>query len=273
VSGAFRSTLPSSLQGARGSLARAAGTVRALALALVTGAASSCAGDSSDQDQEGVCPRASAIVNGVDQVPPELGSAAAGVVALLLRRQVTAEIVKDSLCTGVRIEGGHVVTAGHCMAEEPEPTLHVEGGATAPAPACAFAQTEELWQPRVHPILDVAVLDGVQPVDAAVPICSSPPSVGARAFVAGYGLDETGSAGRRRFLETRIVTATEEAIEAQSDASAGPCVGDSGAPLFVESPAGWCVAGALSNGSSDCRGRDQYVALSPLGAWIGFGSP
>jgi len=266
VSGAFRSNLRGTFRGACRSLARGSGIVRAAALGLVTGLASSCAGAGSDPD--GVCARASAIVNGSEQVPPELESAAVGVVALLFRRQLAGGALADTLCTGVRVEGGHVVTAAHCVAEEPVPAIAVFTGGEAPAPECAFAKAVEVWQPRVHPTRDLAVLDEVQPADAAVRICSSTPLADTRAFVAGYGVNESGSAGRRRFLETRIVDATDQAVEAQADTSAGPCVGDSGAPLFVEEAAGWCVAGTLSNGSADCRGRDRYVALPTLRAWI-----
>lgn len=222
------------------------------------------------QDGPTVCSEMRALVNGDSQPPPELGGAASSVVGLRVRRQVGGESL-EQVCSGVRIDDHHVLTAAHCFkSDHAEVALsmgHVLPETDDCAPLVAQDRTDSV-SPRLHPQRDIAVVTTHASLGVATPVCAAPPQPGIRGIVAGYGLDENARLGTRRFLFTRVVSVSDDAIEVRATTEAGACVGDSGGPLFVEQDGAWCVVGILSTGSASCRASDRYVPLLPLSDWL-----
>jgi hypothetical protein len=223
------------------------------------------------------CATRGAIVNGSSDVPAALGAAAASVVGIRLASRLGDQVFEET-CSGAWVDARHVVTAAHCSDGDATFELRLLAGPAAPPiDDCGGAVAGEATLPgaamHVHPAADVAVIDVLAAADGGVlatetPVCDALPAVGARAFVAGFGLTEAGVLGERRYLETFVTRVADDAIDVQSPVEAGACVGDSGGPLFIEQAGAWCVAGSLSAGSASCRGRDRYVPLSALRDWI-----
>jgi S1-C subfamily serine protease len=214
------------------------------------------------------------IYRGSVEPPTSLGSVADSVVAVVIERTVDGRTF-ESLCTGVRIDATHVLSARHCVEGVGRFTVRIVEGPKSDAvhgTSCQPTVSREgdgsagLY---LHPHLDAAILL-VQPLADAVvaPLATSPPKVGAPAILAGYGLDETNQAGTRHFLNSQVLRVVGDFIDTQTSGDAGACEGDSGGPLFLQESEQWRLAGTLSLGSPDCRGVDEYLSVLVLRDWL-----
>jgi hypothetical protein len=93
--------------------------------------------------------------------------------------------------------------------------------------------------------------------------------VGDRATLAGFGLDENGDVGERRFVEETIVEVDDELVVVHGEGESGACTGDSGGPLLLRTASGELrVAGVLSVGSASCVEIDVYQRIGPVADWL-----
>lgn len=175
---------------------------------------------------------------------------------------------RGTICSGVVVAHGVVVTAGHCV--DPEAPTHLRVGYWDPERP--EAQVESA---AVHPELDVAVLfvDAAALPDALDPIPLLDGQVGEAwvgdfAELAGYGGTELGELGSLRFASEAITAVEADSIEVHGRGHSGACGGDSGGPLLARDDQGRVrVIGLLDSGHVSCVQDDHYTRVDALASW------
>lgn len=209
-----------------------------------------------------VCPR---IVNGA--VEPDLFALdswqRSAIVAIYPRH-------RETICTGVFVTPGVVLSAAHCVDPEALMTLAV-GSWDSPADAMTPRRA------MLHPQLDVAVLW----VDPAARAGSGfiPPYDGSMdegwldrsVMLAGVGRTEQGQVGELRFVGEPIVDLLPAAFVVDGEGHRGACGGDSGGPALARDASGRVVVlGLLDTGDPSCLDQDVYTRADALAAWWPF---
>lgn len=195
----------------------------------------------------------------------------------------------DIACTGTLISRSHILTAAHCVyGKEGVDVIFKKYPDTSIAAA--------LWE--AHPdydpvklINDIAVVKLVRPAPAhysAVRFAEkSLIKAGAEVIIAGYGLTSKGSRfdGLLRKAITHITRVVYEPgwfsfwdqpnvimtpfldIDSPFQPQPGACFGDSGGPLYIDTPHGLTLAGVTSFGFN-CDGTSGFANALPYLDWI-----
>jgi hypothetical protein len=192
----------------------------------------------------------------------------AAIVAVTVRRQ---EQAGPALCSGVLVGSGRVLTAAHCVRDTMTADILVE----------LVSREAPLWEAQpvslaLHPTLDLAVLE-IEALPTAIAAGSIPPAASplpglverADVQLAGFGADEHGQIGSRRFNVEAIETLYSDRMLVSAQGMAGACEGDSGGPALMRGPDGHVVVvGILSAGSVTCFGTDTYVRVDAATVWL-----
>lgn len=81
---------------------------------------------------------------------------------------------------------------------------------------------------------------------------------------AGYGTQEDGTIGERRFTAQPISGVDATYVTVDGEGRHGLCGGDSGGPIFYQDTGGQIfVLGALTGGDPSCVGEDNYTRVDP----------
>jgi hypothetical protein len=85
----------------------------------------------------------------------------------------------------------------------------------------------------------------------------------------GFGEDEDGASGHRRFSVERVISIESDYITVSASGLGGACGGDSGGPALTRGNDGevW-IAGILDNGSASCFGEDNYTRVALAEDWL-----
>lgn len=250
-------------------------TVLALLLATATAHA-----DSSSTSGPSESRRTSAIVGGSDVQPGQWPDA----VAVLGSR---------GTCTGTLIAPDVVLTAGHCAGIEPVQIIANtidyagDGGIRA-----HVARTEAYpsWQTSY----DVAVLVLASPVAKVEPrkvgtACTFDAFTrDTKVRLVGFGATNTAGTQRTTHLKQAMTAVTDPECSggagckpqiapggefvAGGTGTADSCFGDSGGPVYFDTPSGVVLVGAVSRGvdgaATPCGGGGIYVRTDKLVSWI-----
>ena len=175
---------------------------------------------------------------------------------------------RATICSGVLVADGVVLTAGHCISDD---SLRV--GTWAPSGWHATVRDVE-----VHPSLDVAVVwidpDRVPDTLTPIPLLQHPIDTqwaGTTVELAGLGATEYGELGQLRFASEPIVALTDDTIVVNGHGESGACTGDSGGPLLAYDDGGRVrVVGVLDEGHVSCVRDDHYTRVDVLAEWWPF---
>jgi hypothetical protein len=191
--------------------------------------------------------------------------------AAVVRLIVAGDGVETPICSGVLIASDRVLTAGHCVRDA------TPGGVTVEfviGDILLLAVHPAGW--AIHPSLDLVVME-IEPLAAELGIGSiptvdaAPPGLGVDADLqlAGFGADQSGQLGSRRFNVERVATLDDAQIAVTADGAAGACAGDSGGPALMRGADGqvW-VVGILRGGTASCFGVDRYVRVDAAASWL-----
>jgi hypothetical protein len=229
----------------------------------------------------GVCSLSGPLAYAIDGGTPARASdqLARATVAITTLEQPQGQ-VGVSRCSGVLIRPNLVLTAGHCVRNNPvgaavvlyngaRPVLTphwVETVARYPAPAGEITSS-----PYVRDIgslsLDVALLRLTEPVRGRRPIpfgrgADAAPS---RLILAGAGLSRNG-VGTLRTAVLRPILITDTGLTVAVSSSARICLGDSGGPVVTAGRGGlrlWGVASAVVDPEGPCG---KIVIIAPARA-------
>lgn len=178
---------------------------------------------------------------------------------------------RETICSGVVVAHGVVVTAGHCV--EPTAPTRLRVGYWDPERPETPVQSA-----TVHPELDVAVLffdasalpewlDPIPLLDGRL----DDAWLGDYAELAGYGGTELGEIGSLRFASEAISALEPGSIEVHGRGHSGACGGDSGGPLLARDDEGRVrVIGLLDSGHVSCVQDDHYSRVDVLASWWPF---
>lgn len=178
---------------------------------------------------------------------------------------------RETICSGVVVTDGVVVTAGHCVEGHTLESLNV--GTWSSTGWQATARDAE-----IHPILDVAVV-WIDPDDAPLALDPIPllegalddDWLGSLVELAGHGATEFGELGQLRFATEPIVELNTNTIVVDGRGDSGACNGDSGGPLLAYDDEGRVrVIGILDSGHSSCVRDDHYTRVDVLSQWWPF---
>ena len=174
-----------------------------------------------------------------------------------------------AVCSGTVVGSNIVLTAKHCVTEQPGKAvvLFRVDADSAPSPVTISRIT-------IHPTLDLALLQlpiGSTELIGAQPITTAHKEliqVDNLVQIAGVGL----SVARLRELQfavSRVQEVTDTTFRVDAGGRAGACDGDSGGPALLRDSTGrLTVVGVLSRGAVTCAASDEYVRLAPVADWL-----
>ncbi|MEM7156810.1 MAG: S1 family peptidase [Myxococcota bacterium] len=237
----------------------------ATALLVTTIAATTLGCDDRSTVVEDQC-QAPRIYHGVEQ-SPSLGLGPQQLAALV----AVYPPDRETICSGVVVRPGIVLTAGHCIDPATADRLRV-GYWTPERPDTGVVSA------IVHPQLDVAVLS-IDP-DALGADLDPIPLLGdalhdgwldTTVELAGYGSTESFEVGRLYFAVEPIVVLEPTTVVVHGRGFSGACGGDSGGPLLARDDAGRVrVVGLLDSGHASCLQDDHYTRVDVLADWWPF---
>lgn len=175
------------------------------------------------------------------------------------------------VCSGTVIADRWVLSAKHC-----NPSGSTRGTVLLGQDPDAPNVSIEVARVVRHASRDLLLLELSEPVRGRAPSVAFIPywtaSIdaswsGRTVECAGYGRQENGTIGQRRFTAQPIsgVSATYVTVDGQG--RRGLCGGDSGGPVFYQDSGGQVfVLGALTGGDPSCVGQDNYTRVDP--DWI-----
>ena len=218
-----------------------------------------------------------------------------GIVKLEPRRKESNGLYTTGHCSAVRIRENWLLTAAHCV-DQPYDELRVIGDAanlrspaaritTATSAVChgGYQGTDNSYGNDLALLrLDAeqsAALVNVPVVSLAAPALPLAPANYPSGEMAGWGLTRFGGQLSNDLLSTNLkITAVGPAtITVASQAGAGPCIGDSGGPLYVTDADGTRrIVGILSVVEQNratgmfCAGdyNGRYINLQGYTGWI-----
>jgi len=200
-----------------------------------------------------------------------------------------AVLSRDAACTGTLITPDIVLTAGHCIDDDPVVALvgtvdfgRPGGEAIRIRAAVAYPDWEHGYD------VGIVVLDhpAAAPSRAVAAPCTAREELveGALVHLVGFGLTtRSGTGGNTRLHEARIpvvdaLCSDDPACNpvvapgGEFTAGAGACFGDSGGPVYLDTPEGPALIGVVSRGESltdrPCGNGGVYVRADRIVSWI-----
>lgn len=203
-----------------------------------------------------------------------------------------AVLARNAACTGTLIAPDVVLTAGHCIETDPVVVVvdtidygQPGGESIQVARAVAYPDWEHTYDVGVV-VLDHPAKARPRAIAAACTVRSGL-TEGAALHLVGFGLtSRAGTGDNTRLHEGQIpvVDATCEgdpacnpAVAPGGEFTAGgdgidSCFGDSGGPVYLDTPAGPALVGVVSRayatGGPPCGGGGVYVRADKVAAWI-----
>jgi uncharacterized protein (TIGR03382 family) len=196
-------------------------------------------------------------------------------------------------CTGTLIAPDVVLTAGHCVETNPTRVIANTVNFNAPGGASAGVQRATAY-PGWETSYDVAVLVLAKPIAGVTPrklgtACTFEQgfAAGTQVHLVGFGSTDLGGTD----ANTRLNEVTAPVTDPDCTAGAGcvaaiapggefvaggsgkdTCLGDSGGPVYLDTPRGPVVVGAVSRGLDNsptaCGTGGIYVRTDKIAAWI-----
>lgn len=222
-------------------------------------------------------------------------SAFPGIVKLEPRRTEDTGLVSSGHCSAVRVRANWFLTAAHCVDQSYDEIRLIGDAANLRSPAARITTADSAichggYQGTDTSYANDIALIRLSPEQAAafvnVPVArigatQKPlaPANYAAGEMAGWGLTRFGGQLSNELLETPLaITAVgPAAITVASQGGAGPCIGDSGGPLYVTEADGTkTVVGILSVVEQNratgqfCAGEynGRYTNLQGYAGWI-----
>lgn len=164
------------------------------------------------------------------------------------------------LCTGTFATADSVATAAHCVLRGRGPTILVGPSERDPIQLLSPGEGER------HPELDLGVFrlsrDDIRADVTPIPLIRSSVALlvpGDIVEIAGFGINEAGRVGVRRFAPSTVQEIDETSVVVSADGESGACSGDSGGPILGQDSDGQpLVLGILTAGHPSCLAQDRY---------------